>query len=90
MEITEDARKKLNSQEALNPNANYIQELENMLLEYNNKYNTDRNAIKSTILKCCDIKQLAKYSPKFLKKLRDLEKNLKITRSNKSELLKKF
>lgn len=88
MEITEDARKKLNSEEALNPNANYIQELENIFLEYNNKYNTDRNAIKSTILKCCDIKQLAKYSPKFLKKLRELEKNLKNTKSNKAELLK--
>lgn len=88
MEITEEARKKLNSEDALNPNANYIQELENMFSEYNKKYDTDRNAIKATILKCCDIKQLAKYSPKFLKKLKELDKNLANPKSNKPDLLK--
>lgn len=88
MEITEEARKKLNSEEALKPNANYIKELENMFIDYNNKYNTDRNSIKATILKCCDIKQLTKYSPRFLKKLSDLDEKFANPKSNKSELLK--
>lgn len=87
MEITEEIRKKLNSAEALNPNAIFISELENMFSEHNNTYNTDRNLIKSTILKCCDIKQLVNYSPKFLKKLIDLDKNLAKPKSHKDDLL---
>lgn len=87
MEITEKARKKLNSEEALNPDAIFIKELENMFLEYNSKYSTDRNAIKATIIKCCDIKQLAKYSPNFLKKLSALDKKLANTKSNTDEVI---
>lgn len=86
-EITEEARKKLSSEEALNPSANYIKELESIFLEYNKKYSTDRGSIKSTILKCCDIRQLAKYSPKFLDKLIELEKDLSNPKRKKVEVI---
>ena len=86
-ELIEKANKKLYSNKALNPDANYIKELEEMFISHKNKYDTDRNAIKATIMKCCDILDLVEHMPKYLKKIKQLPENIKKPKANKEELI---
>lgn len=78
-EIIEEAYKKLISPNALRPDANYIKELESMFVGFKTKYDTDRNSIKATIRKCCNLDELINSLPNFLsnitKYLNEAEKN---------------
>ena len=67
--ITDIIRTKLMSPSAIEPNANYILELEN-LFEEQKTFKKDREAIKLTIVTCCDSTELAKVSPCFSDKLK--------------------
>ncbi|MBW4657263.1 MAG: hypothetical protein KME15_01190 [Drouetiella hepatica Uher 2000/2452] len=63
----EAIRAKLLSPRALQPDAEYISELEN-LVETQRNFKKDREAIRQTILICCEVSELAKLAPSFLLK----------------------
>lgn len=86
-EIIEEANKKLYSPKALKPDANYIKELEDMFIGHKNKYATDRNAIKATIRKCCDVTQLIEHAPKCLNKINTINERLSKAKSKKEEII---
>lgn len=45
--------------------------------------------IKATIKECCNVVKLSKYSPKFIKALKDLNNQLKKEKANRDELCNK-
>lgn len=67
----EAIRTKLLSPRALEPDAEYISELEN-LVNVQNYFKKDREAIKQTIITCCEASELAKIVPNFLKDLKSI------------------
>ena len=86
-DITSKALTKLSSPRALNPDANYVKEIEIMFYELKQKYDTDRNAIKETVKKCCDITEVVDCAPRFLDKVANLKKGLSQEKCNKESLL---
>lgn len=86
-EITNKAQSKLLSPKALCPDANYIKELEQMFVDFKQKFDSDRSAIKITIKTCCDILEVIGCSPKFLKKIKSLKDNLQKNKADKESLL---
>ena len=63
---------KLASSKALNPDANYVLELEKLFEEQRN-YKKDKEAIRLTIETCCDADELSSDAPIFLKKLKKIK-----------------
>ncbi|MGC7870993.1 hypothetical protein ACPUYX_05605 [Desulfosporosinus sp. SYSU MS00001] len=86
-EITNKARAKLLSQKALNPDANYIKGLEQMFVDFKQKFDTDRSTIKATIKTCCDVLEVVDYAPDYLKKVQDLKSNLQKDKAVKETVL---
>lgn len=86
-EITSNAQRKLLSTRALRPDANYVKELENMFSEFKHKYETDRNAIKTTIKACCDILEVADIAPKYLNKVVNLNETLSKEKADKEKIV---
>ena len=86
-EITTKAQNKLMSSRALNPDANYIKEIENLFLDFKQKYDTDRNAIKATIRTCCDLFEIVDHAPKYLDRIIKLKENLLKEKSDKEKLV---
>ena len=75
-------RSKLLSSRALNPDAEFIAELE-AVVEGQRIYKKDRESIRQTIAECCDAGELSSKAPPFLKELR------KVTvESNEQEVTK--
>jgi hypothetical protein len=62
----EIVKNKLNTSQVLNPDGDYILELET-IFEGQRRYNKDREAIKLTVMTCCDAWTLKKYVPSHLK-----------------------
>lgn len=87
LEKTERIQCKLSSLRSLKSDANFIKELEQAFTDFNDKYSRDSEAIKSTILRCCDIEDICDLAPKYLKKIRDLKKQLGNQKANRVELL---
>ncbi|MBD2060517.1 hypothetical protein H6F88_31745 [Oculatella sp. FACHB-28] len=84
-------RDKLLSPRALQPDASFIKDLEETI-ESQQKYKKDKEAIQETVSECCEITDLARIAPPFLK---DLKNYLTITNQKekekrKSEILKQF
>lgn len=75
-DLINSATKKLFSPRALNPDANYILEL-GKIFEGNRNNQKDYFAIKLTIETCCDLKEIAKEAPQFLKFTKKLNKDSK-------------
>ena len=67
-------RSKLLSSRALNPDAEFIAELE-AVVEGQRSYRKDREAIRQTITECCDASELSSKAPTFLKELRKISVN---------------
>ena len=86
-EITNKALGKLMSSKVLNPDANFVKELEIMFSDFKNKYDTDRSAIKITVKTCCDILEITDDAPKHLGKIIDLKKTLSNDKVNKDAVL---
>ncbi|MGM1050259.1 MAG: hypothetical protein ACQEXX_29635 [Bacillota bacterium] len=70
-EMIEDITKKLYSPKALNPDANYILDLEKLYSEHRN-YQKDHHAIKITVATCCDIMDIMTLAPNYLKQIKKL------------------
>ncbi|EJT6170658.1 hypothetical protein QTI99_05915 [Clostridium perfringens] len=73
IDFTDEIRKKLNDNRALKPDANYIKELGETVVSNQKKYSKDRDKIKATIKKCCDIYQLREYLPNYCTKMIKLD-----------------
>jgi hypothetical protein len=86
-EITSKAQSKLMSTRALNPDANYIKELEKIFNDFKETYNSDRNALKLTIRTCCDISEIIGCAPKYMDKIINLNETLLKGKRNKAEVL---
>jgi hypothetical protein len=69
--LVETARAKLLSPRAINPSANYINELED-LFEQHRIFRKDRDAIILTVAACCEPTELSHLAPNFLKELAGL------------------
>lgn len=68
-QATEAIRAKLLSPRALSPDADFIAELETVV-EEQRIFKKDKEAIKQTVLTCCEPSELAKVAPTFLVDLR--------------------
>lgn len=66
--VTELGRSKLLSSRALNPDADFIWDLQNFF-EEQRKYRQDQESIKLTVKECCDPYELKPKAPVFLDKL---------------------
>jgi hypothetical protein len=64
-QLVSTIQKKLYSAEALSPNAEFIIELQNMFNEQRN-YTKDREAIRLTILTCCEVAGVVKTIKRLL------------------------
>lgn len=84
---TQSIKIKLMNPRALNPDADYIKDLETAFDDLRQKYNSDRDAIKLLIESCCDIKYLSDYAPPYLAKLKNLKKTLNLPKVDKQHLI---
>lgn len=74
-EMLDSALKRLYSPRALQPNATYILELEQLFDEHRNN-KKDHQAIRLTVETCCDLNDLIDVAPMFLRKFNDYKKNV--------------
>ena len=65
-ELISAVRSKLFSSRALDPNAEFIVELETIIIAHARQTRKDSDALRLTIQKCCDATELAQYAPKHL------------------------
>lgn len=66
--LTTTIQNKLSSPRAMNPDASFILELDRLFQE-NRTFKKDKEAIALTIEQCCDIDELKRVAPPFLKRL---------------------
>ncbi len=59
-------RAKLNSSRALDPDADFISDLESTIITHTRQYRKDSDALNLTIQECCDATELANHAPKYL------------------------
>ena len=71
-QITDAIRAKLSTPRALNPDANFVLELEALVAEQRTQ-RRDREALRATVLTCCDALELAYTAPKYLVRLASLK-----------------
>ena len=71
IQSNEAIRAKLLSARALQPDADFISELESVF-ETQRSFKKDREAIRQTIVTCCEASELAKFVPAFLKELKQV------------------
>lgn len=71
IQFNEAIRAKLLSTRALQPDANFISELESVF-ETQRTFKKDREAIRQTIITCCEASELAKVVPAFLKEFKQV------------------
>lgn len=79
----EAIRTKLLSPRALVPNAEFISEIEKVF-EAQRQYKKDREAIKQTIVTCCEASELAKMAPEFLGNIRKISVESKLQEKQKA------
>lgn len=70
-QATEAIRTKLLSPRALNPDAEFVAELQ-AVVEEQRIFRKDREAMKQTMIACCDVSELSNAAPPFLTKLRSI------------------
>lgn len=85
--VTELGRLKLLSARALDPDADYVKDLQKFF-EDQRKYRQDQEAIKLTVKECCDPYELKPKAPKFLNYLYDLGSDA--TQGQKDEAMAQF
>lgn len=78
----EAIRAKLLSQRALQPNAEFISELEN-IIEKQRLLKKDKESIRQTIVTCCEATELVKFAPPFIKEFKHIS-----SESNQQDKLK--
>ena len=72
LQMTDAVRGKLASPRALNPDAAFVLELENLVAEQR-AMRKDREALRATVQTCCEVTELKKDAPPFLVRLRSLD-----------------
>lgn len=87
-DLTKKALQKLNSNQALRPDANYIQELEQLFVNNKTMYESDKNAIKATIEVCCNMDEIFEFAPEYLKKVKSYKAQKKNPKANLDDLKK--
>lgn len=87
LDTTHRLQSKLATPRALNPDANFVKELEKTFDDLKQKYSTDRNAIKNTIKTCCEILEIVECAPEYLKKIKQLPIQLAKNESQKDAVL---
>lgn len=85
--VTELGRIKLLSARALDPDADYVWDLQNFF-EEQRKYRQDQESIKLTVKECCNPSELKSKAPVFLDKLYDIGPNA--TQKEKEEAMAQF
>jgi hypothetical protein len=70
-QATEAIRTKLLSPRALRPDATFVAELQ-AVVEEQRIFRKDREAMRQTVITCCEASELSKFAPPFLNKLRGL------------------
>jgi len=65
-DLASGVRAKLLSSRALDPDAEFILELETVITSHNRQHRKDSDALQLTIQKCCDATELAKHAPGYL------------------------
>ncbi|MGG6309808.1 hypothetical protein [Paenibacillus macerans] len=83
-EMLESITNKLYSPKTLNPDANFILELEKLFAEHRNNQR-DNQAIKLTVGTCCDIIDIAPVAPTYLKSIKKI--NIDSSKSDRSSCL---
>ena len=68
-QATEAIRAKLLSPRAVSPDAGYVAELQ-AVVEQQRVFRKDREAMKQTVVTCCEASELSRVAPPFLSKLR--------------------
>lgn len=72
LQMTDAVRAKLASPRALNPDAAFVMELENLVADHR-AMRKDREALRTTVQTCCEVSELSKVAPPFLVRLRRLD-----------------
>jgi hypothetical protein len=75
--ITDVVSTKLSGKRALEPDAEFVRELE-ATFEEQRRFRTDRDALKLTLTVCCDPVELARNSPPFLTELKSITATSKV------------
>ncbi|HMN15215.1 MAG TPA: hypothetical protein PKD55_23090, partial [Bellilinea sp.] len=86
-QLVETVSMKLYSNKALNPDAEYIVELEKVFEKLKSQ-DTDSQVMMATILTCCDAVELAKVAPPFLREFSKISDKSK--EETKEQALRKF
>jgi hypothetical protein len=85
--ITDIIRAKLATHRALKPDADFVRELEGIFEEHR-RFRSDREAVKLTVLECCEPTELKKQAPLYLSKLPGLQPDTKS--KTREEALEEF
>jgi hypothetical protein len=83
IQSNEAIRAKLLSSRALKPDADFISELES-IFETQRTYKKDREAIRQTIVTCCEASELAKVAPTFIKEFKQISAESNLQDRNKA------
>jgi hypothetical protein len=70
-QATEAIRAKLLSPRSLSPDAAFVAELQAVVEEQRVLFRKDREALRQTVIICCEASEVSKVAPPFLSKLRD-------------------
>ena len=87
LEKTERIQSKLSRLRAINADADYIRELEQVYDDLKNKYAKDSDLIKATIQRCCDMDEIGVLSPEYLRKVASLSSSLAKPKSDRLQVI---
>lgn len=85
--VTIEVQEKLTEINLTNPSGDYIKELGEIFIRHNKKIKSDSEMIKATIKECCDVENIEKYSPKFIRSLYNLKNDIAVNYSNRQNLI---
>lgn len=86
-ELGLNVKEKLNQLDVENLNMDYISELGDIYLKNKKTRNSDRDLIKLTVKKCCNIQELSKYAPKFINDVREINTRIIQEEGKKESIL---
>ena len=76
--LVEDVTNKLNSASVFSPDSNYIVEMGDIFLSNYKLKQNDGELIKAVVTSCCDIFELKKVAPNFIKKIKQINEKSKL------------
>ena len=76
--LVEDVTNKLNSASVFSPDSNYIVEMGDIFLSNYKLKQNDGELIKAVVTSCCNIFELKKVAPNFIKKIKQINEKSKL------------